>query len=148
MREAIEIRLHPDNFNRDDGFKLSHTWRPIIKMLQLPRSAPMAKQGQAQVKDQPRPPVHGRGLYYISDYGEHFHTSDPDDDDDRDGHRNVGTIRTPNAADSPRRLRQVHSPRKHQDLQGHLYLYMYTHIFRPWEEKQCIQRLAELSDRI
>jgi hypothetical protein len=23
---------------------------------------------------------------------------------DRDGHRNVGTIRTPNAADSPRRL--------------------------------------------
>jgi len=42
-------------------------------------------------------------------------TADPDDDD-RDGHRNVGTIRTPNAADSPRRLDQVHSPRKHQDL--------------------------------
>jgi hypothetical protein len=37
-------------------------------------------------------------------------------DDDRDGHRNVGTIRTPNAADSPRRLHQIHSPRKHQDL--------------------------------
>jgi hypothetical protein len=51
----------------------------------------------------------------ISDHGEHFHTSDPDDDD-RDGHRNVGAIRTPNAADSPRRLHQVHSPRKHQDL--------------------------------
>jgi hypothetical protein len=31
-------------------------------------------------------------------------------------HRNVGIIRTPNAADSPRRLYQVHSPRKHQDL--------------------------------
>jgi hypothetical protein len=62
VREA-EIRLHPDNFNRDDGFNLSYTWRPIIKMLQLPRSAPMAKQGQAQVEDQPRPPVHGRGLY-------------------------------------------------------------------------------------
>jgi hypothetical protein len=45
VREAIEIQLHPDNFNRDDGFNLSHTWRPIIKMLQLPRSAPMAKQG-------------------------------------------------------------------------------------------------------
>jgi hypothetical protein len=38
------------------------------------------------------------------------------DDDDRDGHRNVGILRTPNAADSPRRLYQVHSPRKHQDL--------------------------------
>jgi hypothetical protein len=42
---------------------------------------------------------------YIRDYGEHFHTSDPDDDD-LDGNRNVGTIRTPNAADSPRRLHQ------------------------------------------
>jgi hypothetical protein len=63
VREAIEIRLHPDNFNRDDGFNLSHTRHPIIKMLQLPRSRPMAKQGQAQVEDQPRPPVHGRGLY-------------------------------------------------------------------------------------
>jgi hypothetical protein len=38
VREAIEIRLHPDNFNRGDGFNLSHTWRPIFKMLQLPRS--------------------------------------------------------------------------------------------------------------
>jgi hypothetical protein len=28
------------------------------------------------------------------------------DDDDRDGHRNVGILRTPNAADSPRRLYQ------------------------------------------
>jgi hypothetical protein len=46
VKEAIEIRLHPNSFNRDDGFNLSHTWHPIIKMLQLPRSAPMAKQGQ------------------------------------------------------------------------------------------------------
>jgi hypothetical protein len=30
----------------------------------------------------------------------------PDDDDDRDGHRNVGIQRTPNAADSLRRLYQ------------------------------------------
>jgi hypothetical protein len=62
VREAIEIWLHPD-FNRDDGFNLSHTWCPISKMLQLPRSAPMAKQGQVQVEDQPHLPVHGRGLY-------------------------------------------------------------------------------------
>jgi hypothetical protein len=38
------------------------------------------------------------------------------DDDDRDGHRNVGILHTPNVADSPRRLYQVHLPRKHQDL--------------------------------
>jgi hypothetical protein len=31
VREAIEIRLHPDNFNRDDGFNLSYAWRPIIQ---------------------------------------------------------------------------------------------------------------------
>jgi hypothetical protein len=30
------------------------------------------------------------------------------DDDDRDGHRNVGILCTPNAADSPKRLYQVH----------------------------------------
>jgi hypothetical protein len=29
------------------------------------------------------------------------------DDDDRVGHRNVGILRTPNAADSPRRLYQI-----------------------------------------
>jgi len=29
-----------------------------------------------------------------------------DDDDDRDGHRN-GILRTPNVADSPRRLHQI-----------------------------------------
>jgi hypothetical protein len=33
-------------------------------------------------------------------------TSDPDNDD-RDGHRNVGTLHTTNAADSPRRLHQI-----------------------------------------
>jgi hypothetical protein len=63
VREAIEIRLHPDNFNRDDGFNLSHAWRLIIKMLQLPNSAPMANQEQAQVENQLRPPGHRRGLY-------------------------------------------------------------------------------------
>jgi hypothetical protein len=58
VREAIEIWLHPDNFNRDYGFNLSHAWHPIIKMLHLPRSAPMAKQGQVQVEYQPHPQAH------------------------------------------------------------------------------------------
>ncbi|XP_068082254.1 ras GTPase-activating-like protein IQGAP1 [Anabrus simplex] len=30
MREAIEIELRPSNINREDGFKLSNTWRPSI----------------------------------------------------------------------------------------------------------------------
>jgi hypothetical protein len=63
VREAIEIRLHPDNFNRDDGFNLSYAWRPIIKILQTSNSAPMANPGQAQVENQPRPQGHRRGLY-------------------------------------------------------------------------------------
>jgi hypothetical protein len=63
VREAIKIRLHPDNFNRDYGYNLSYTWHPIIKMLQLSNSAPMANQGQAQVENQPRPPGHRRGRY-------------------------------------------------------------------------------------
>jgi hypothetical protein len=28
VKEATEIRLHPNDFNRDDGFTISHTWHP------------------------------------------------------------------------------------------------------------------------
>jgi hypothetical protein len=56
VREAIEIRLHPDNFNRDDGFNLTYAWRPIIRILQTSNSAPMANPGQAQV-EKPTPPT-------------------------------------------------------------------------------------------
>jgi hypothetical protein len=31
-KEAIEIRLEKKNFNRDEGFHLSRTWNPILKM--------------------------------------------------------------------------------------------------------------------
>jgi hypothetical protein len=34
VKEAIEIQLHPNNFNREEGFKLSHEWNPAIKILQ------------------------------------------------------------------------------------------------------------------
>jgi hypothetical protein len=95
VREAIEIRLHPDYFN------LSYAWRSIIKTLQSSKSAPMANQGGTQVENQPRPRVTEKD--YINDHGRHIHTSYPDDND-RDGHRNVGILRIPNAADSPRRL--------------------------------------------
>ncbi|KAI5636520.1 hypothetical protein NE865_10765 [Phthorimaea operculella] len=30
VREAIEIKKNPNNFNREDGFKLSTTWSPVI----------------------------------------------------------------------------------------------------------------------
>jgi hypothetical protein len=34
VKEAIEIRLHANNFNRDSGFMLSQAWHPLINELQ------------------------------------------------------------------------------------------------------------------
>ena len=31
VKEAIHIRLHPDNINRDSGIEISETWMPTIK---------------------------------------------------------------------------------------------------------------------
>jgi hypothetical protein len=35
VREAIEIELHPYNINRDGGFCLSKSWKPLIGSLKL-----------------------------------------------------------------------------------------------------------------
>jgi hypothetical protein len=33
IKEAVEIRLHPRNFNRDGGFTVSQSWYPMTDML-------------------------------------------------------------------------------------------------------------------
>jgi hypothetical protein len=33
MKEAIQIELHPSNINREDGFLLSRSWKPLIHSL-------------------------------------------------------------------------------------------------------------------
>jgi hypothetical protein len=35
VREAIEIELHPYNINREGGFCLSKSWKPLIGSLQF-----------------------------------------------------------------------------------------------------------------
>jgi hypothetical protein len=34
VNAAIEIRLHPSNINKEEGFKLGQAWSPAIKILQ------------------------------------------------------------------------------------------------------------------
>jgi hypothetical protein len=33
VKEATEIKLHPDNINREEGFKLSKAWNPSSSIL-------------------------------------------------------------------------------------------------------------------
>jgi hypothetical protein len=40
VREAIEIKLHPYNINRDGGFGLSKLWKPLIRSLKTFRAWP------------------------------------------------------------------------------------------------------------
>jgi hypothetical protein len=34
IREATEIKLHPNNVNKEDGFSLNKSWKPLLQTLQ------------------------------------------------------------------------------------------------------------------
>jgi hypothetical protein len=51
IKEAIEIKLHPDNFNRDGGFILSRAWQPAIRQIRT------SKRGMGAQQSTARPPT-------------------------------------------------------------------------------------------
>jgi hypothetical protein len=46
VKEAIEIHLHPNNFNSDGGFNLSRAWQPVTNILKQ-SGEPISKQDRA-----------------------------------------------------------------------------------------------------
>ena len=44
IRAAIEIEMHPNNINRDGGFNLSRSWKPLLHKLKKRRHTPSTLQ--------------------------------------------------------------------------------------------------------
>jgi len=49
IKEAIEIEKCPDNFNREDGWKISSTWKPIIHQEKKENEKEARKENSQQI---------------------------------------------------------------------------------------------------
>jgi hypothetical protein len=61
IKEAVEIRLHLRNFNRDGGFTLGWSWHPVSNMLKQYRDTPIQRPPIGLRSD----PNTGSGQVYI-----------------------------------------------------------------------------------
>jgi hypothetical protein len=43
IKEAMEIELHSDNMNREEGFFLSKLWKPLLQTLKERKKTPFSK---------------------------------------------------------------------------------------------------------
>ena len=48
VKEAVQIQLHAENFNRKAGFILSHTWQLVFSLLKCSLQPRISSPGQVQ----------------------------------------------------------------------------------------------------
>ena len=60
VKEAIHIRLHPNNINRDSGIEIPEVWMPTIKKQQNNRTTADRRGSNTTIQRRSKPTNHSR----------------------------------------------------------------------------------------